>query len=202
MAVIVTKPANVRDLGPVDASALRDRVAAISERVWAGEDALKENDFDVFHHTRHIIFRFTPGNREPEDYYDNPAWMVWRPLLQPVMDAAIAPYGFADPAFPKAMLARLQAGQKIDLHRDGAGSNLRTHKIHVPLITNPQAFFLSGPNRHHLALGHAWEVNNIASHGGVNEGDADRIHFIFEVFDRAAEAKTDAGADAGVPSAA
>ncbi|QNO28752.1 aspartyl/asparaginyl beta-hydroxylase domain-containing protein [Sphingopyxis sp. OPL5] len=196
MAVIVTKPANVRDLGPVDATALAARVAAISERAWAGEDARKENDFEVFHHTRHIIFRFTPGNREPEDHYDNPAWMVWRPLLQPVMDAAIRPYGFADPAFPKAMLARLQAGQKIDLHRDGAGSNLRTHKIHVPLITNPGAFFLSGPNRHHLGLGHAWEVNNIASHGGVNEGDADRIHFIFEVFDRAAPAPLGAGAEA------
>lgn len=186
MAVIVTKPVTVRDLGPVDASALRDRVIAISDRTWGQEDALKENDFEVFHHTRHIIFRFTPGNRDPEDHYENPAWHVWRGLLQPVMDAAIAAYGFADPAFPKAMLARLEAGQKIDLHRDGAGSNLRTHKIHVPLITNPGAFFLCGPNRHHLGYGHAWEVNNIAPHGGVNEGDADRIHFIFEVFDRAA----------------
>lgn len=186
MAVIVTKPANVRDLGPVDAAALHDRVLGISEHTWTGEDARKENNFTVFHHTRHIVFRFTPGNRDPEDSYENPAWHVWRGLLQPVMDAAIAPYGFADPAFPKAMLARLQAGHRIDLHRDGAGSNLRTHKIHVPLITNPGAFFLCGPNRHHLAHGHAWEVNNIAPHGGVNEGDADRIHFIFEVFDRAA----------------
>jgi hypothetical protein len=195
MAAIVTKPANVRDLGPVDASALIARVAAISERTWGQEDALKENDFEVFHHTRHIIFRFTPGNRQPEDFYDTPAWMVWRPLLQPIMDAAIRPYGFTDPAFPKAMLARLQAGHKIDLHRDGAGSNLRTHKIHVPLITNAGAFFLSGPNRHHLAPGHAWEVNNIASHGGVNEGDADRIHFIFEVFDRAADPAPGVGAE-------
>lgn len=190
MAVIVTKPANVRALGPVDASALRDRVIAISDRTWGQEDALKENDFEVFHHTRHIIFRFTPGNRDPEDHYENPAWHVWRGLLQPVMDSAIAPYGFADPAFPKAMLARLEAGQHIDLHRDGAGSNLRTHKIHVPLITNPDAFFLCGPNRHHLGYGHAWEVNNIAPHGAVNEGGADRIHFIFEVFDRAASEST------------
>ncbi|AQA00236.1 hypothetical protein BWQ93_18565 [Sphingopyxis sp. QXT-31] len=190
MAVIVTKPANVRDLGPVDASALRDRVVAISDRTWGQEDALKENDFEVFHHPRHIVFRFTPGNRDPEDHYENPGWHVWRGLLQPVMDAAIAPYAFVDPAFPKAMLARLEAGQLIDLHRDGAGSNLRTHKIHVPLITNPGAFFLCGPNRHHLAYGRAWEVNNIAPHGGVNEGDADRIHFIFEVFDRAATENT------------
>jgi Aspartyl/Asparaginyl beta-hydroxylase len=183
---IVKKPATLCDLGPVDAAALRDRVAALSEQSWMLEDARKENDFAVFSHTRHIVFRFTPGNRDPEDYYETPAWTVWRGLLQPVMDAAIEPYAFRQPDFPKAMLARLAGGQSIDLHVDGAGSNLRTHKIHVPLITNPGAMFLSREQGFHLASGRAWEVNNIAPHGGINTGQEDRIHLIFEVFDRAA----------------
>ena len=182
----VEKPHSVRDLGPVDAGALRDRVSAISPQSWALEDARKENDFDVFHHTSHIVFRFTPANRDPKEYYDTAGWLVWRGLLRPVIAAAIAPYGFAQPEFPKAMLARLEAGQRIDLHRDGAGSNLKTHKIHVPLITNPQALFLSRDEGIHLTCGHAWEVNNIAPHGGSNTGAEDRVHLIFEVFDRAA----------------
>jgi hypothetical protein len=182
---LVHKPVNVRDLGPVDCNALRSRVAALSEKSWALENARKENDFEVFHHTRHIIFRFIPGNRDAEDHYETPAWLVWRSLLEPVMHAAIAPYGFVQPAFPKAMFARLAAGQHIDLHCDGAGSNLRTHKIHVPLITNAGAFYLFGQDEFHLAEGRAWEVNNIEPHGGINRGNADRIHLIFEVFDRA-----------------
>lgn len=186
MLPLVEKPATVRDLGPVDAAGLRDMVLRLSDASWQQEDARKENTFPMFHHTRHMIFRFTPGNRDAEEFYDTPAWAVWRGLLQPVMDTAIAPYGFADPVFPKAMLARLEVGQVIDRHVDGAGSNLRTHKIHVPLVTNPGALFQSGDEFIHLAYGRAWEVNNIRPHGGVNRGDADRIHFIFEVFDAAA----------------
>jgi hypothetical protein len=185
MVPLVQKPETVRDLGAVDVQALKTRVAGLSEQVWQLENARKENDFAVFHHTRHIIFRFTPGNHDPEDNYETPAWLVWRSLLEPVMQQAIRVYGFSNPAFSKAMLARLQAGQHIDLHSDGAGSNLRTHKIHVPLVTNPDAHYLCGEQGFHLVEGHAWEVNNIRPHGAVNNGSEDRIHLIFEVFDRA-----------------
>ena len=179
----VTKPSHVKDLGPVDSAALAALVARVSDEVWLREDAQKENDFEVFHHTRHIVFRFIEGNRDPANFYTNPAWDVWQPQLQPVMDAAVASYGFRKPVFAKAMLARLEAGQRIDPHTDGAGSNERCHKIHVPLVTNPQAlFFVDGENRH-LEAGRAYEVNNIVPHGAVNGGDKDRVHFIFEVFD-------------------
>jgi Aspartyl/Asparaginyl beta-hydroxylase len=131
------------------------------------------------------VLRFTPGNRDPQDHYDTPGWAVWNRLVQPVIDQVLSTYDFAEPEVSKAMFARLLAGQKIDLHVDGAGSNLRTHKIHVPLRTNPGALFLSGDEGIHLAAGRAWEVNNISSHGGINSGSEDRIHLIFEVFDRA-----------------
>lgn len=186
MLPLVEKPATIRDLGPVDPAALRDMVQRVSETSWSSEDARKENAFEVFHHTRHIVFRFIPENRDAEDFYDTPGWQVWRGLLQPVMDAAIRPLRLAQPVFPKAMLARLEAGKIIDSHVDGAGSNLRTHKIHVPLVTNPAAKFTCGAQAFHLDYGRAWEVNNIAPHGGVNAGTTDRIHLIFEVFDRVA----------------
>lgn len=181
----VAKPDGVRCLGPVEVGPLLTRVKAISEATWAGEDSLKENDFAVFHHTRHIIFRFIEGNRDPENFYANPAWLVWKNLLMPVIEQAIRPYDFKAPQFPKAMLARLAAGHNIDLHRDGGGSNVLTHKIHVPLITNPGAYFLSEDSQFHLEAGQAYEVNNIRPHGGINRGDADRIHLIFEVYEGA-----------------
>lgn len=185
MACRVTKPDGILDLGPVDIAPLLARVAALGERAWQAENAHKENDFPVFHDTRHIVFRFIEGNRDPECFYDNPAWAFWEPLLMPVMRQAILPYGLADPRFPKAMLARLAAGAVIDPHRDGAGSNLSTHKIHVPLITNPQVRFLTGAHEHEMRVGRAYEVNNVGVHGAINRGAEDRIHFIFEVFDGA-----------------
>lgn len=189
----VRKPTGVRALGPVDTTALVAQVRRLSERAWAGEDALKENTFEVFHHTRHVIFRFIPGNQNPDAFYSTHAWPVWKGLLEPIMDAAVRPYGFERPIYPKAMLARLEAGAIIDPHVDGAGSNLLTHKIHVPLITNPVALFLTGEDTCHLEAGQAYEVNNIGRHGAMNHGPEDRIHFIFEVFEGAGLAVEGAG---------
>ena len=135
---LVDKPARVRSLGTVEVEALRRRTAHLSETVWRREDEAKENDFLCFHHTRHIIFRFIEGFRDPRRFYSQPIWALWQPMLLPVMARAAAPYGYADPVFPKVMLARLEAGYGIDLHVDGGRSNPYVHKIHVPLVTNPR----------------------------------------------------------------
>jgi hypothetical protein len=181
----VDKPARVRPVGAIDAATLRRRVARLSEKVWRQEDAAKENDFPCFHHTRHVIFRFIAGNRDPRRFYSRPIWAVWGPMLLPVMARAAAAYGYAGPVYPKVMLARLEAGHGIDRHVDGGGSNPFTHKIHVPLETNPAAVLHVDGADFHLAAGRAWEVNNLVPHGGFNGGRTDRIHLVFEVFEGA-----------------
>ena len=186
----VEKPWTVKDLGTVDCARLITLAERVSDTTWGLEDRDKENNFAVFHHTQHVIFRFIAGNADPEVHYANPAWDIWEPVLMPVMEQAIRPYAFRQPQFPKAMLARLKAGHVIDPHFDGAGSNVRVHKIHVPLVTNVDAKFLVRDEQFHLEVGRAYEVNNIASHGASNLGDEDRIHFIFEVYEG------DYGADA------
>jgi hypothetical protein len=183
----VRLPRPIRDLGPVDVTALLKQVLALSDRAWALEDEAKENDFAVFSQTQHMIFRFIDDsdNVDPRRFHENPAWPIWKPLLAPVIEQAIAPYGFQRPVFPKAMFARLRARGMINPHVDGGQANLRTHKIHVPLVTNPSVVMSLGDSEHHLAIGRAYEVNNVILHGVRNDGDADRIHFIFEVFDAA-----------------
>ena len=181
----VEKPDRVRPLGAVEVETLRRRTARLSETVWRREDAAKENDFPCFHHTRHVIFRFIEGNRDPRRFYSQPIWALWQPMLLPVLARAAAPYGYADPVFPKVMLACLAAGHGIDRHVDGGGSNPYVHKVHLPLETNPGAVLTVDGEDFHLAAGRAWEVNNLAPHGAFNGGEEDRIHLIFEVFEGA-----------------
>lgn len=178
----VVKPDDVRDLGSVEIGALRKLVERVSDPAWAHLDEGKENDFFCFHHTKHIIFRFIPSNRDPAEAYATPAWAIWQPFLMPIMNEVTRHYDYPDPAIPKAMLARLEAGQIIDRHVDGAGSNLVTHKIHVPIITNPGALFIVNDQAFHLEAGRAYEVNNIVPHAAQNDGDEDRIHLIFEIW--------------------
>ena len=101
------------------------------------------------------------------------------------MTQAAAPYGFTAPLFPKAMLARLDAGHGIEPHQDGLDMDPFTHKIHVPLETGPRATLTVRDQTLHLPPGQAFEVNNLAAHSAFNGESRDRVHFIFEVFEGA-----------------
>ncbi|MFB0613736.1 tryptophan 7-halogenase [Aurantiacibacter poecillastricola] len=181
----VALPQTIRDLGPVNVAPLRALVARMSEEFWARHDAAKANKFKVFHHTRHVIFRFPHDVHDPRAFQVYPAWDMMEKELSAVMQEAVRDYGFWQPVFPKAMLARLLAGQVIDTHRDMGRGNLVTHKIHVPLETSKDALFRIGTEEFHLETGRAYEVNNVRLHGASNAGSSDRIHLIFEVFEGA-----------------
>lgn len=186
---LVEKPINYKNLGNVDISALLPLIQRLGKKLWLSEDSVKENKFDVFHHTQHIIFRFTPQNADPRISYSNPSWNIWSSYLLPIMDKITAQYGHGEIAYSKVMLAKLDAGQEIDAHVDGKGSNLVTHKIHVPIITNSKAIFYIDGKAKHLRAGQAYEVNNIVKHGVKNMGEEDRVHLIFEHYDAAASPK-------------
>ena len=85
MAVKVKKPRFIRELGAVDISQLKPLIRGVSERVWDMEDERKENKFECFHHTRHIIFRFIVGMRDHRDFYYNPIWSVWENDLKSIL---------------------------------------------------------------------------------------------------------------------
>ena len=179
----VEKPALVRYLGTVDVETLRSNVERLSEKVWRQENAAKENDYFCFAFTHHVVFRFINDNRTPLCFYSKPIWAVWQGILLPVMAQTVVPYGYTKPVYPKVMLARLEAGHGIDRHVDGEGSHPLTHRIHVPLQTNPRATLTVHDTDFQLEAGHAYEVNNLVPHGAFNGGDQDRVHFIFEVFE-------------------
>lgn len=180
----VTKPNTIVKLGAVDIVAIKDLTSRLSEKVWDLENEAKENNFECFHHTRHIIFRFIEGMRDHRQFYSNPIWSVWQQNLIPLMNEIAEYYRFAQPTYPKVMLARLAAGACIDRHTDGAGANLFTHKIHVPIQTNERVTMFIRDQPFYLKEGFAYEVNNLAPHSVENLGSEDRIHLIFEVFDQ------------------
>jgi hypothetical protein len=177
------KTTSIRRLGAVDVSALRDAALQLSEAVWDAENASKPNRFGALDATRHVIFRFVSNFLDWRDSYDRPLWTEWKPLLQPVLDAATAPYGYSHGAFPRVMLARMAPGGVIHPHRDQNPAAKWPHKIHVPLQTNPDVIFHVDGTGYHFAEGDAVEVNNMGVHAVENRGSTDRIHLIFEYYD-------------------
>jgi hypothetical protein len=177
------KTKSVRRLGTIEIARLREAVLAIPEAQWNAENASKPNRFETLTSTRHIVFRFVSNFVDWRRSYDRPLWAEWRPLLEPVLTAATADYGYAASAFPRVMLARMAPGGEIEPHCDTNPAAQWPHKIHVPLVTNPDVAFFVDDVGYHFAEGEAVEVNNMAFHAVTNHGATDRIHLIFEYFD-------------------
>ena len=177
------KTGSVRKLGQIDISALREAVLALPDSVWDAENASKPNRFNALDATRHIVFRFVASAADWRLSRDRPLWAEWRPLLEPVLSAATADYGYERGEFPRVMLARMGPGGVIRPHWDNNPAAKWPHKIHIPLTTNDQVTFTIDGTGYHLAEGEAVEVNNMALHSVTNEGTSDRIHLIFEYYD-------------------
>ncbi len=177
------KTMGIRQLGPVDIVALRAAVLAIPEAIWDAENADKPNRFEALGATRHIVFRFIDSLRDWRGAHDCPAWARWRDLLEPVLSQAVRDYGYARGVFPRVMLARMPPGGVIHPHVDANPAAKWPHKIHVPLTTNPGVVSFFGGEEHGFPEGEAVEVNNLGPHWVRNDGDADRIHLIFEYYD-------------------
>ena len=104
------KTSSIRRLGTVDIARLLEAVLALPESVWDAENAGKPNRFAALDATRHIIFRFVSNFTDWRDSYERPLWQEWKELLEPVLAAATADYGYANGAFPRVMLARMGPG--------------------------------------------------------------------------------------------
>lgn len=179
------KTTTIRRLGPVDIAALKAAVLALPEATWDAENATKPNRFEALDKTRHIVFRFVDSVRDWRSSHDRPAWAEWKALIEPVLQQAVAPYGYANGQFPRVMFARMAPGGEIKPHRDANAAAKWPHKIHVPLLTNDKVTFYVEGTGYHMPEGEAAEVNNMGVHAVKNDGDTDRIHLIFEYFDPA-----------------
>ena len=168
-------------LGSANVDALIERMKSIPESLWKAEDEDKPNKYARLNDTRHIMFRFINPGESVFDFHDYPLWDEWKDVLLPIMEQAAKSLGYENYRFPRAMLAKLPARSEISRHSDGDASHY-IHKIHVPLITNPETVFHVGREARHLPAGEIFEVNNKRIHAVKNNGDQDRVHFIFECF--------------------
>jgi hypothetical protein len=82
----------------------------------------------------------------------------------------------------QAMLTRLKAGTVIPKHRDEGPLTAKSHRVHVPVITNTDCIFSVGDESKNLKPGQIWIVDNVGRlHGIENNGIVNRVHLIVDV---------------------
>jgi len=168
----------IRELGQVDCLELTQRVLGAPESAWH-EDDRRQRDYDVHAQTQSIILTFCEGWPKVQ-VTKAKGWEVFAGAAVPVMKAIVARHYPPRGSVLRAMFARLQPGCRIARHRDSHPSFSVAHRIHVPLVTNPDVEFIVGTERIPPRAHYAFELNNKMAHEVTNNGTTTRIHLIFD----------------------
>jgi hypothetical protein len=170
----------IRELGPIDSTALSEVILAQQEAAWH-EDSYRQETYDVHRQTESIVLVFTDLKGWPEiDIRKEPGWDRLAKVAFPIMHDIIRRLYPPGGTIIRAMAAKLLAGGKITPHVDSHPSFHRGHRIHIPITTNPRVRFMIDGRPHKLQVGQAYEINNQKTHSVMNKGKQDRITFIFD----------------------
>ncbi|MCE2424758.1 MAG: aspartyl/asparaginyl beta-hydroxylase domain-containing protein [Pseudomonadales bacterium] len=169
-----------RDLGGVSCAALQRAVACLDEAAWT-EKPYRQEMFNVHSSTQSIVLCFIDLEAWPRiAVARDVGWDRLGETAQPVMDEIVARSYEPGGVVIRSMAVRLPAGARITPHVDEHGSLRLSHRIHLPLTTNPRVRFFIDGVPHRFEPGRAVEVNNQLSHSVMNDGPDDRVHFIFD----------------------
>jgi quercetin dioxygenase-like cupin family protein len=140
-------------------------------------------------------------NRHAGPYHDG-AWesvSLWAPRGDPFEQRSFGGVFAATPALALApgirqvldqfscernriRLMRLRPGGRILRHSDPLHTiDPRLVRLHVPVVTNPDVFFLVNDERVEMRPGEAWHVDVRFPHAVENRGSSTRVHLVMDL---------------------
>jgi hypothetical protein len=154
---------NVLSLIPEDWSKYKDR------KNTGGVASYNSDTIPLIYDTRHRL----NSNILHENYER------FGPYIDEVILATVKYVG--EVKVQQAMLTKLNAHTVIPRHRDRGPLTAKTHRIHVPVITNTKCLFKIGDESKNLEAGQIWIIDNVDRYHSVeNNGDRDRVHLIID----------------------
>jgi hypothetical protein len=143
--------------------------AAILQRVIGWIDAIPYGAWPQQH-------RLADGRLRPAMVTDL-AWQSFGEVTAELVRAATPAGAFRE---RNRLLSVVMPGALIEPHTDELGGDW-CMRMHVPLLTNPDAMFISGDVVHRMAVGFAYEINTRERHAVWNAGSAPRVHLMFDL---------------------
>lgn len=197
----VKKPEYITDFGSVNVEPFLKALKLFDEKDWEIENSKKPNRpgnfktvhrFECLDETDHIVFIWLKNLHDLNTVYNLPVWDRVSSFLYPEMVKICSGlYDISNVGFSKVVFARLHANSTLGTHVDDCKANYFTHKVHIPLKTNPNVIFnifgssYGGEDKgFNMQFGNVYEPNNLVPHNVVNDSEESRIHFIMECFDK------------------
>jgi len=170
----------LRELGPVNMTALQETVLSLDEVAWQ-EDQYRQDEYEAHKQTQSIVVLFVDSESWPQIVVSKePGWKRLADVALPLMNDIISTHYPPGGTVIRAMAAKLLAGGVITPHVDRHPSFHVGHRIHVPITTNSRVRFMIDGRPYRFQIGNAYEINNQKTHSVMNKGKEDRITFIFD----------------------
>ena len=180
---------DLRKIGEIDIAQFAQRAAKITDAEWTA-DAFRQKTFEVHKQTQTIRMIMDEDGRHRDPTYHS-SYQTYKELLEPVetfirrqfeqtLKARRLRKKHGRGYFIRMILVKLLADGSIPRHVDQGETLAKSHRMHLPIITNEQNLFSVGDAEVHMKAGEVWEINNRREHGDVNGGREDRIHLIVD----------------------
>jgi Aspartyl/Asparaginyl beta-hydroxylase len=149
--------------------------------IWNQND--RHNNYTGAKNTQSILFIWTPNLYSEKTFYvfsdtillNSPIGIEFQKIAEQVIDLIPG-------IIIKAALVKLSPGYKIPFHTDGRHESwVNSHRLHLPVITEPDVFFTYEDCKYHIKKNILTEVNNQVVHGVEHNGLSDRYHLMFDV---------------------
>jgi hypothetical protein len=185
----------LKELGEIDVDPLRAAILGLDRDEWLSNEQ-RQNDYEVHKQTQSVILVFCDGPMHDLTVSKESGWDLLADSAVPVMHDLIGRSYPPGGTIIRAMAAKLLTRGRINPHFDAHPTFRRSHRIHVPITTNPRVRFIIDGRPYRMQVGEAYEINNQKTHSVMNSGSEDRITFIFDYLppDHIAAVRRDAAA--------
>ena len=151
-----------------------------SSPVW-DLNPYRQNRHQVHRQTRSIIFEWIPDDWQPGQRANVQHTEHAAALAKPVYACAEKLNARYRGKIVRLMLTELGPRAKITPHKDGGAGVVLVHRLHVPVVSNPNVKFVIDQIPHYLEPGIAYEFDNTRLHAVDNDSNQPRVHLMCDI---------------------
>lgn len=175
-----------KEICDVDVSTFKTVVLRQSEKSWCAEMNLQKKIAPK--RDTNTIYIFKPENPTEYNNIDDikalrvkimRGWSIFAKDAKPIVKSVLKHYPKGG-VIAQLMLARLKPNGSIAEHKDSGPMLRNLHRIHIPIITNPNVRFSVDGELVNMQAGKAYEINNTVKHSVYNDGKEHRVHLILD----------------------
>lgn len=172
-----------------DHNAILDILSSIPDEEWAKDTEIRNSKAKVGNtnlDTRALMLKYKSAASVGKGFVnyeknDTETLNKLKPILENIISDIKKFYGYENLKLTNIIFTELRKGGIIPEHIDEGKMLSTNHRIHIPIISNPDVKFVLDHKEYYLEPGHGYEINNQILHEVRNESDVDRIHMIIDL---------------------